>query len=490
MDQRENETVDYADVLTTPRPYRRTDRYLLTGDNVASYVQDYRQMEGRWPLPAPDVNGVCSDMNSVRWYINQDLPPCSRPVPSYSCSGALDPAYYTTAIKVQSPGWFNAASTVMVNVTLGEVWWKDETGLLKRRPSDTVVSATGIGCQCQGILLEARYRVYSDQNQKYIRTVYADIVTGDTKDCSPVQQKFSVQFFSRPDGQKRSGNPGYQPSLPVLFKLSDASTSLSHFALSGLSVSGQCPTILNQTLTLNSTEIAFLSESILSCYLELSLADLRQYCLQNSNPLSPIFALDSVWPLYVAKFGNAEAGNSEDFVPFEVNKNSMNPKWSEENATCTISNTMLFEFVVTDVGFHVNPQSKIVYAKAAFLNNTYFFPRNWRFLDTVNSTSVQKFFNTVLVTFLRYDKDRDFYQEVGVSSPAVGWDVRDSLGRHLPVSDEWGRTVDVEFASFKLISLVAAAKRSTLNINIDITWPLLPLEEVFPPFTAYRNTAN
>lgn len=455
VDQRENETVDYADTLTTPRAWRGMNRYLLTGDYVASYVQDYRQMEGRWPLPAPDVNGVCSDMNTVRWYINQDLPPCSRPVPKYSCSGALDPAYYTTAIKVQSPGWYNAASTVLVNVTLGEVWWKDEAGLLKRRTEAAVVSATGIGCQCQGVLLEAKYRVYSDQNQKYIRTVYADIVTGDTKDCSPVQQKFSVQFFSRPDGQKRSGNPGYHPSLPVLFKLSDKSTSLSHFGLGGLTTSGQCPTILNNTVTLNSTEIAFLSESILSCYLEMNLADLRQYCLQNSNPLSPIFALDSLWPLYVAKFGNAEAGNSEDFVPFQVNKNSMNPIWSEENATCTISNTMMFEFVVTDVGFHINPQSKIVYAKALFLNNTYSPPSIWRFIDTVNSTSLQKFFNTVLVTFIRYNKDRDFYQEVGTSSPAIVWDVRGSLGRDLPVSDEWWETVTVDFASFKPISLVA-----------------------------------
>lgn len=424
MDQRENETLDYADTLTTHREWRGTSRYLLTGDYVVSLVQGYRQMEGRWPLPAPDANGVCNDMNAVRWYINQDLPPCSRPVPSYSCGGALDPALYSTAITIESPGWYNAPNAVELNVTLGEVWWKDQNGLLKPISNVTVVSATGYGCKCQGILLEARYRVYSDQNQKYIRTVYADLVTGDTQDCSPVQQKFSVQFYSRPEGRKRSGNPGYMPSLPVLFKLSSTSTSLSHIGLGGRGSSGQCPVVLNQTQTLNFTEISFLSDTILTCYLDLSLADLRQYCLQNYNPLSPIFALDKQWPQYVAKFGNADVKNEEDFIPFLVNRNGMNPQWVEENSTCTISNTMLYEFVYTQVGFHVNPQSKLVYAKAAFLNNTYFPPSQWRFIDTINATSLQRFYNTVLVTFLRYDKDMDFYQEVGTSSPAIAWDVR------------------------------------------------------------------
>lgn len=363
---------DYVDTVTTERKEREMNRFLQTGDYLVSYEYDYKPLEGRWPLPAPDVNGVCSDMNAIRWYINQDLPPCSRPVTPLYCGGGLDPSLYSTSVKVESPGWYSPSSTLQVNITLGEVWVIDSDGMMSQRENVTSVGSTGSNCICQGVLREARYRVISDSNQKYIRSILVDLVTGDTDSCSPVQQKFSVQFLSEFDGFSRSGNPGYLPNLPVLFKSTSESTEVSHIGLRGIMTSGECPVItaINDTISANYTEIRFLTETIMTCYVEMTLAELRTYCGQNINPLSPIFSFDFEWPLYVSSFGNPHIRNSDDFIPFRANRNFMNPIWNEENATCTLANTWLYEFIVTDVGFHSNPQSKIVYAKAGFLNDT------------------------------------------------------------------------------------------------------------------------
>ena len=364
---RETEVLDYIDTYTAPTRNQTSTSTFLPGDILISYLSNKPQLDYIWPLPSPDVYGRCSDMNSVRWMYNQNLEPCVRP--TSTCKGALDPASYTGLKIANSPLINNAQDRV--SITRGDVQLLQADGSLRYEVSNADITSVGSSCQCSGILYEAHFTVVTDSTSTVILSVKLDMVIGDTNKCA-IKQRFSVKFVSAAVVKELSGNPGYLPGKPILFKAGDSAEELTTLKIGGVGLDGSCTAgvATNDTVQYlqSSPTVTSQIETIFTCYREMTLSELSTLCQANSKNYNSLLFNYPNLPKYVAKFGKVNLTNTDDFVPLIQQTSHMAQSFTEPS--CTLENTLVLEFVTAEEGSVSNPQTKIVFARAFFVSNT------------------------------------------------------------------------------------------------------------------------
>ena len=363
---REEEVLDYVDILYAPTRNETVGSTFLPGDFLISFINSKQQLDYKWPLPSPDPYGHCSDMNGVKWLVNQDLPPCTRS--TWICKGPLDPSSFEGITIANTPQI--GISQDVIKVERGVVRQLMSDGTLKVVQPGTNIISVGGNCQCSNILYEAHYTVVTDPTSTKIVSISVDMVLGDANSCD-IQQRFSVRFQSAAVFQELSGNPGYLPSKPILFKSDSSATELETLSFGGVAADGSCvPGIAgNDTAEYlrNAPIIASRTEMIFSCYHSFTLSELADYCKPTGkNHNSLIFNYLNL-PQYVAKFGKVNITNPDDFV--ELVLEASHPTQSFSDPTCRLENTLVLEFITAEEGSVSNPQTKIVFARAYFLSN-------------------------------------------------------------------------------------------------------------------------
>ena len=403
VESRITEYVKYSDKLDASQETITRSEF-LPQDIIGSMANGWSQYGYSWPIPAPDGFGYCNDMNSARWLVNDNPEQCLRIVtPSEACDNVLNSALYTDNLMISEVAQLTQSN--FVSVSVNSVYKRDLESNSEELFSGSYASSSS-GCSCFNALLEAHYTLTTNSEQNSVSSVSAEIVVGDLSSCDPteVAQKFSVRFFTSSEGVKlRSGNPGYQTGLPVILA-SKSGNELNvyeeGFKLDGVAIDGKCDQAFNSLA--HSPIFAFRQEIVLNCYLEFTFEELQNYCTSGTpNTDLPIFSIHKS-VTHIGKFGNIEYDNEDDFV--QVQEDSVpETSWNEATGTCSLPNLLIYNVVTLEVGSVTNPQTKIVNVKRTFEQGA-----NWVFKQKSKSMK-QKFMNTLVINYIPYDEETDFY---------------------------------------------------------------------------------
>ena len=361
------------------------------GEPVQSSLSGWKQLGNTWPIPVPDAYGFCNDMGSVRFLVSQSNVSCARQgAPVDLCLNVLNSQRYISSLNVAS-----APEGSGIAPSVGTVTVRDLATLAETTGTFTATSA-GTN-SCSNALLEAHYSVTI--SGRTISSITVDIVTGDLAGTSSifVQQAFSVKFYSSATVFDRSGNPGYQLGLPVI----TSNQYVIHnggFVMGGADSSGVCGT---SSLTSGPTFL-FGQDQIVSCYFEYTFTELSNAC-GATNQDTPIFSLQSD-VTHIAKYGNIDSSNADDWVAVQSSSSFTGISFDQDTGTCVLPNMMVYDIFYTYTGAKSNPQTKIVQASRSYKQGT-----SWIFKNK-NRDAKQKFFNSVVVNFIQYEEDYDFYE--------------------------------------------------------------------------------
>lgn len=290
-----------------------------------------------------------------------------------------------------------------------------DTGKIREIKTGTFQTSFS-GCTCTNSLLEAHYIVYTNTDQNTPTQVIVDITMGDVglntcvgTEVIEIKQKFSVKYLTQTENVEiRSGNPGYIIGKPVIFgrinTTNDTMTVFdSGFPLSGTSQSGECLSTDQSISGPSSPIIKFGQEIIYNCYIELTYAELQSYCVDNTdNTLEPIFSSHDLIT-HIAKFGSINVTNPDDWIEIIIENIDIKPTFNEPTGICAIPNLMFYHVIYSNIGALENPQPKIVYAMKSYNPES-----QWRFKKK-DKTQKQKFYNTVVINFINYEEDTQFY---------------------------------------------------------------------------------
>lgn len=359
------QNVDYTDTMAEPTV--KPADFFTTGVNMISYLSDNLQYGNIWPIPGPDGTGFCSDINPAKWLIGLKYDGCGRTF-TLCTDPQLNPATYTSSLKIApSPGLTNNLQN-LVPVLVRKLSLVQASGMVETLTTNTTGMPYGSNCICSGVVHEVHYTVITNPDETVLISVYADLVVGMTSICN-VMQTFSISFQSNTVVRARSGNPGYLPGLPLLFKSTAASADLVTLKLGGVNADGMCTTEGNAYYLATSPVLAFRRELIYTCFQTFTYTQLKQYCETNTgNSGADFFALKSL-PAYIAMFGNADPTNIDDFLQLNITAGSTNV-WDETQAACNLTHTMVIQLVTAEVGAASNPQPKIVDARVYFRPGT------------------------------------------------------------------------------------------------------------------------
>ena len=357
--------VDYTDTMAEPTI--STADSFTTGVNMISYLSESLQFGNIWPIPGPDDSGFCSDMNPAKWLIGQQYDGCGRTF-TLCTDPPLNPATYTSSLKIASSPGLTSSLQNLVPVIVQKLLLVQASGMVETLTTNTTGMPYGSNCICSGVVHEVHYTVITNPDETMLMSVYADLVVGMTSTCN-VKQTFSISFQSNTVVRARSGNPGYLPGLPLLFKSASGNADLAPLKLGGVNADGQCTTEGDSYYLSSSPVLAFRSELIYTCFQTFTYSQLKQYCETNTgNAESVFFALKSL-PAYIAMFGNADPTNPDDFLLLNITAGSPNV-WDETQTACNLTHTMVIQLVTAEVGAASNPQPKIVDARVYFRPGT------------------------------------------------------------------------------------------------------------------------
>jgi len=356
---------DYTDTLAAQPIVAATS--FQTGEKMISYLNENLQFGSIWPIPGPDSTGLCSDLNPAKWLIGQQSDPCVRTF-TLCTDPTLDYTTYTAGLKIASSPAFTGNFKDLVPVVVRKLSLVQATGMVEVLSTTTTGTPYGSNCICSGVVLEAHYTVLTNPENTALVSVFADLVTGTTSSCSVIQ-RFSLSFQSNTVVMARSGNPGYLPGLPVLFKSTAGSVDIVNLKLGGVNADGSCNTQGAAYYLSSSPTLTFRSELIYTCFQTFTYSQLQQYCESNpANYDSMFFALKAL-PAYVAMFGNADFTNIDDFLPLNLTTGFASV-WDESSGACNLTHTMVIELVTAEIGAASNPQPKIVDARVYFRPGT------------------------------------------------------------------------------------------------------------------------
>ena len=356
---------DYVDTYTAAKN-EPADSF-TTGEKMISYLKEKTQLGNIWPIPGPDGNGECSDMNPARWLVGKEYDECKRSF-TLCTDPSLDPATYASSLRIASTPSLTLSLQNQVPVIVRTLSLIQPSGKIEVLATNTTGTPYGTNCQCSGIVREVQYWVVTDAESSQLISVFANMYIGMTNQCT-VKQKFSLEFRSNSVFRKRSGNPGYLPGRPVLFLATSSSVDLVTHTLGGVNSDGSCSSDSSGFYLATSPVVSFRSEMLYTCSLSFTYTQLQQYC-KSATPNSeiPFFALTSL-PQYVAMFGNADPSNIDDFLQINIT-NAYPDVWDENMGACNLTNTLVIEFVTAEIGAQSNPQPKIIAARVYFKPGT------------------------------------------------------------------------------------------------------------------------
>lgn len=356
---------DYTDTLASQPIVPATS--FETGEKMISYFNENLQFGSIWPIPGPDSTGICSDLNPAKWLLGQHSDPCFRSF-TLCTEPALDPTTYTSGLKIASSPAFTGNLQGLVPVIVRKLSLVQASGMVEVLSTNTTGTPYGSNCRCSGVVTETHYTVVTNPEETILVSVFADLVIGMTSACN-IMQKFSLSFQSNTVVMARSGNPGYLPGLPVLFKSTAGSVDIANLKLGGVNADGSCTTEGTAYFLSSSPVISFRSELIYTCFQTFTYSQLQQYCQSNTAHFDSAFFAQKTLPAYVAMFGNPDPTNIDDFLPLNITTGFASI-WDEAAGACNLTHTMVIELITAEIGAVSNPQPKIVDARVYFRPGT------------------------------------------------------------------------------------------------------------------------
>lgn len=271
-----------------------------------------------------------------------------------------------------------------------------------------VVNASTNVTTCQGSLLRMDYLVFHD-GEGHIERVLANVTIGDSTATEHIDvvQQFSVRFestYAIPASQRsllngnvqtypRSGNPGYLLHHPLRVGVlaSNSSTDVIAEMTGGLTLPGpsDCFAITNSFVA------NFGEDSQTSCSLSLTSDSFKTFCSRTS----PVPNYLQVNFTHVAEFGNSEPFLVSEWLELEYepptkSTASFTSSSGSMELTCddVITGTTI-ELLVAQVGPVLNPQNKIIAARASHSTSS------WGFWNT-SSTKMQSYFLHTTISYV------------------------------------------------------------------------------------------
>lgn len=127
-------------------------------------------------------------------------------------------------------------------------------------------------------------------------------------------------------------------------------------------------------------------------------SELASYCNQVSS--SRVLIFDGHQQVtHVGKFGNIDPTVEDDWVAIDTNE-AATASWNNEK--CDIAAVLTYNIITLEVGATTNPQTKIVRAERKYEKI------DWKFLSR-DQNKKQKFFYHLVVNFIPYGQDDDFW---------------------------------------------------------------------------------
>ena len=374
----------YPDTMFYEHPDRSTAS-LAPGSKIrANYSSDGQAFDGFWVLPGPSPSGVCSYSSTVIWLKSQPSTPCQVPSPlESSCSTFLN-------VSLFSGYWVSSINSILTTDSLVKIQVKNTY----KRGQNIDTKATSVktsfsNSQCLNAVVQADYRVTSQDSQTSISSIEVDLYVQDL--TSSPTLKVSVKFFTSSDAKELSGNPGYIKGKPLI-TASETGNGLElneDYLIYGADSAGKCADVEYFA----SPVARYGQDTLLTCSLTLTSADFEDFCSQEQVSALKIFQQDSL--THIAKYGNIQTTNSDDWV--KISSSDM-PAPSYSSGACSLGTLLVYDVVYTQIGPYSNPQDKIIRVEKHYKSSV------WK-----KPATSQAFLVGVAVNFIPYDSDFDPY---------------------------------------------------------------------------------
>ena len=375
----------YPDTLFYEHPDRTTS-YLKPGSKLRAQYSgsvSWQAFDSYWVLPGPSPSGQCSHSSTISWLNSQPSTSCQVPSPlESSCSAYLD----TSSFYGYSVSSINSiSSNNLTKITLNNIYKRGQN-------TDSVVTSaktTFSNSKCMNAVVQADYRIISGDSQTVISKIEVDLYVQDVT-ASPVLQ-VSVKFFTSDAAKELSGNPGYVKGKPLITAYDNGSE---------LKLNEKVQVFGADSYGICSNDNYFASpvprygqDTIITCGKNLTSTDFEKFCSKEQVSGMGIFKQDS-WT-HVAKFGNIQTTNSDDWV--KISSSDM-PDPSYSSGECTLPTVLVYDIIYTQIGPYSNPQDKIIKVQKHFKTSTWKIP-----------TLSQVFLFGVSLNFIPYNSDFDPY---------------------------------------------------------------------------------
>lgn len=391
-------------------------------------VIDSASNAGLLQVPYPAFSRECTDSYRVGFMVNI---PAVEATSSISCQRSItarELAALCTSASPLSAGTYanqqyapNPLKNSYQPFALGLVQFLDpSTGVLtpvnvSTVPAPQYNSPTG---SCSNVVRSINYIIiYTRANdggdggdiaQVRVSLVLTSVVMAPSAAPSAIPQDVSVLWIPTTSAinqqvQTFSGNPGYNPGLPVLAGLLVTEPGGSRQAISrfrdGFPV--PAPSAQGSCSPASTTAARFGANMTSSCSVTMSAADLRTFCEADTGDMYVQQTLGEMWSdlingtVYVGIWGNSNFTTTSDWIQVVVEGElpSSNTQWSSLDQSC--SNVVVGYNItfVTGVAYASgNIVNKVLYATVCFQTGTWSFPA-----DTSQSTA--KFLQTYVVQF-------------------------------------------------------------------------------------------
>jgi tectonic-1/3 len=331
-------------------------------------------------LPSSVFSEKCED-NVVAGFLQEiELSSCFKLIDNLSeaCNTYLNASLWTTSLLIARTPSITTDIIDYVYVNLRSIT-KTNGAILNYLPITQFNSNT-----CLNSLSSIQYYI-SYSSDGIIQGVDVDIILEDfsykTEDTL-YQMSFGISFIENnsPDAlisgivRKKSGNPGYIKSLPVIAGLTTSNLTKNAVMQSvngiefytGLSCNG------SQIVTVN-----FGEDLVTACMIQMTLAELEYACeLNEFAPLQEVEASVNV----VGRFGNANFNNINDWVKINT-LSPPTPTWDPNTLTCqNIASGLQYDMIMVKTSSKYNEQWKIGGVQR------YRFGQNWQFTSNDPNT--------------------------------------------------------------------------------------------------------
>lgn len=397
-------------------------------------------------IPAPDFQGQCNDFNYASFENPVEGSACRRVLDASNaatfaaqCTYGQSMARYVSDLYVATSASTQASTGVisssdLLAVQLSKVLFADPstgdlydvTSLWSTNNCSTTfianvssVTTSELDCifskgssldrllnsssmVCASIVQGITYTVnHSSTAEGTLLSVEAEVTITDLGDYQQnsanelsIDQEFSVEYYSIDTAdvsstngnqvkRKRSGSPGYQLGLPVVYGY--LSGTIIDELVTGLTTpvalgKGTCPSASDD---INTVSTAFGYDTIAACSVALNRQQLKDFCCTGASGTCSSSSTTSTFGTseyvstttglayflnftqggYVGIYGDADPLDISQWFAISYSKPTDSRVWSDVTSTCSnVYSGFNIQFLVSSSGERANPQNKIVAA--------------------------------------------------------------------------------------------------------------------------------